>query len=132
MSGQGTTEVDFGAFPGSSWAKIAVTGQTGILSASHLVEAWIYPKATVDHSADEHLIETVKAIGGNIVDGVGFTIYAWNTSVISEPVLPMPGIGNTRGTVAGGRQTVARYNLPTSGGKGTRLYGKFTVAWVWN
>lgn len=77
MGAQGTTTLDFGAFPGKSDASIAVTGQTGILVGS-LVEGWLLPAATADHSADEHLVETIDIRAGNIVAGTGFTIYGIN------------------------------------------------------
>src|SRR2546421_13008992 len=109
----GTTTLDFGAFPGKSDASVAVTGQTGIVAGS-LVEAWIRPVATADHTADEHLLESIKVIAGNIVAGTGFTIYGVNTN----PVTEWP--------------TAADFNQPAGGaiGKGTRIYGQWTVAWV--
>ena len=114
MGAQGTTTVNFGAFPGGSDTSVAVTGQASILAGS-LVEAWIMPTATGDHTADEHLVETLKVMAGNVVAGTGFTIYAVNTSQLNEPLL------------ATGRTTVE-----SVGGQGTRLYGQFTVGWVWN
>lgn len=122
MGAQGTATLNFGAFPGSSDTSVAVTGQTSILSNS-LVEAWIYPVATADHTADEHWVETVKVDAGNVSAGVGFTIYGRNTNQINEPVVSL---------------TPSRTNLSSdqqyikAGGKGTSLYGQFTVAWVWN
>lgn len=74
MSGTGTALLDFGASPASD-ASVVVVGQSGILSASSLVEAWINYAATTDHTADEHLVEPLRVIAGSIVDGVGFTIY---------------------------------------------------------
>ena len=74
----GNATLDFGAFPGSSDTSVAVTGQTGITTSS-FVEAWLVPTATADHSADEHIVETIKVIAGNIVNGTGFTIYGVNT-----------------------------------------------------
>lgn len=97
MGAQGTAVVDFGAFPGSSDTSLVITGQTSI-SGSSLVEAWIVPVATVDHSADEHLIETIKVVAGEVVAGVGFTIRAINSNTLGE----------------------------------TRIYGQWTVGWVWN
>lgn len=115
MGAQGTTTIDFGAFPGKSDTSVAVTGQTGI-AADSLVEAWIRLEATADHSANEHMVETLKVTAGNIVAGTGFTIYGLNTSQLTEhtPEDP-PG-------------WMPRYG----GGKGTRIYGQWTVAWVWN
>lgn len=71
----GTTTVNFGAFPGSSDASIAVTGQAGIVSGS-IVNAHKRLIATADHSADEHFVEEWDVEAGNIVPGTGFTIYA--------------------------------------------------------
>jgi len=106
MSGTGTGALDFGAFPGSSDAALAITGQGGIVSGS-LVEAWIRPVATADHSADEHMVESIKVMAGNIVAATGFTIYGFNSNQLSEPASQ----GNA---------------------KETRIYGQWTVAWVWN
>lgn len=104
----GISTLDFGAFPGASDASVAVTGQSGIVSGS-LVEAWIRPVASADHSADEHMVETLKVFAGNIVAGTGFTIYGFNDSQLNEPVYARGG-----------------------GGRGTRLSGAWTIAWAWN
>jgi hypothetical protein len=108
----GQTTVNFGAFPGSSDTSVTITGQTSIASGSR-VFASITPVATADHSADEHVVETIDVYAGNIVAGTGFTIYAKNNSQLNEPVYLGRG---------GERQ---------GGGKGTRLYGQFTVNWQW-
>lgn len=128
MGAQGTVELDFGAFPGKSDASIAVTGQASIVAGS-LVEAWLRPVANSDRSADEHMLETVKVFAHSIVAGDGFTISGFNTSELNEPLAPFKGV---TGTIAGGLGSPPRDQLPTQGGQGTRLYGKFTVAWVWN
>lgn len=112
MATTGVATLDFGAFPGKSDASVDVTGQAGIVSGS-LVEAWIRPVATSDHSADEHMVETLKVVAGNIVAGTGFTIYGFNTSQLNEPVVPPGGD-------------------PPGGGVGTRIYGQWTCAWVWS
>lgn len=72
----GTALLDFGAPPGSDTATVAVTGQAAITAAS-FVEAWVaIPAAgTADHNADEHWVEELDVRAGNIVAGVGFTIY---------------------------------------------------------
>lgn len=90
---QGTTTVNFGAFPGSADASVVVSGQASILAGS-LVEAWIFPVATVDHSADEHWVDKPEVTAASVVAGAGFTIFA-------------NALNN-------------------------RLYGLYTVAWVWN
>jgi len=74
MGAQGTSDLDFGAFPGASDASVAVTGQAGIVAGS-LVEAWLRPVDTADHKADEHLLAQVEVTAGNIVGATGFTIY---------------------------------------------------------
>lgn len=115
--------MNFGAFPGASDASVAVTGQTGIASGS-LVEAWLLPAATADHTADEHLLETIKILAGNIVAGTGFTIYGINTSETFE------WDWSPNQIVAGGSQP-GYYGGPQIG-RGTRIYGAWSVAWVWN
>ena len=113
MGATGTSEVDFGAFPGASDTSVAVTGQTGIASGS-LVEAWIRPVASADHTADEHWVENIKIVAGNIVAGTGFTIYALNNT---------PGLG------AGSDAVDGRFGVtPTNS---SRLYGKWEVNWAW-
>lgn len=115
MATKGTATIDFGAFPGKSDASVAVTGQAGIVAGS-LVDAWIRPVATADHTADEHMLETISIFAGNIVAATGFTIYAFNNSQLHE--FPI----------------AADQNPPSGGqvGKGTRIYGLWTVAWVWD
>lgn len=74
MGAQGTAELDFGAHPGATHATVAVTGQAAILAGS-LVEAWVRPEATTDHSADEHTVENLIVKARDIVAGTGFTIH---------------------------------------------------------
>jgi hypothetical protein len=130
---QGTAQVDFGAFPGGSDASLAVASAT--IGAANLVEAWIFPAATTDHTVDEHLVESIKVVAGNVVAGVGFTIYAVNTSEINEPV-DYPPNANTVVTSTGGTAIAVKTAQPGAraygGGQGTRLYGKWNCGWVWN
>lgn len=107
----GTATLDFGVFPGASDTSVAVTGQGAIIAGS-LVEAWIRPVATSDHTADEHMVETFQVFAANISAGTGFTIYGFNTSQLHEPVDPPWSNG-------------------INGGKGTRIYGQWTIAWAW-
>ena len=72
----GSATVDFGsAIPGHGDATVDVTGQTSIVAGSKC-EAWVRVASSVDHSADEHAVESLEFAAGNIVAGVGFTIYA--------------------------------------------------------
>ena len=123
----GTAILDFGAFPGKSDASVAVTGQAAIVAGS-LVEAWLRPVATVDHTADEHMVETVKVVAGSIVAGTGFTIYGFNTSELNEPLEEAMKSDRAAASQAAAPQ---RPTTPTRGGKGTRIYGQWTVAWAW-
>lgn len=70
----GVATLSFGAKPGTDTATVAVTGQTGIVSGS-LVEAWIRPVDTSDHSVDEHRVEELQVVADTIVAGIGFTIF---------------------------------------------------------
>lgn len=115
MGAQGTATIDFGVFPGKSDASVAVTGQTGIASGS-LVEAWMFPVATGDHTADEHLVETIRVTAGNIVAGTGFTIYAFNTNQLVEDDGAARSVRCSK---------VSMFKEPM-------IYGQWTVAWVWN
>lgn len=72
FSGSGL--LDFGAFPGATDAQLVITGQTAILSGS-TVQAFLLPAATADHSIDEYWLDGPAVMAGNIVPGVGFTIY---------------------------------------------------------
>jgi len=126
---QGTTTVNFGAFPGSYDTSVAVA-QPAILGTS-LVEAWLYPVATADHSADEHLVEPIKVIAGNVVAGVGFTIYAFYDSDIYEQRVDEQAqhqSADIRDRLGG----LAVQDGIDNALKTARAYGQFTVAWVWN
>jgi hypothetical protein len=70
----GRTILDFGAAPGAPDARVQVIDQAGIVEGSQVL-AWLFPVATPDHSADEHVLEQLKIVAGQIVPGVGFTIF---------------------------------------------------------
>lgn len=113
MGASGTTIVDFGAFPGQSEASTVVSAPG--IAANSLVEAWIFPANTTDHSADEHRVETLSAMVDPtlIVPGISFTVSLVNSSQANEQASM---IGSQGGAV---------------GGIGTRIYGKWNVAWIW-
>jgi len=102
------------------------------------VEAWIRPVDTADHLADEHMVETLKVFAHTIVPGTGFTISGFNTSQVNEGL--NVGYGPARGGAGAVPNTAATSGaanridnqLPGQGGIGTRIYGQWTVAWVWN
>jgi len=116
MGATGTASIDFGAYPGATIASVAVTGQTGILSTS-LVEAWIRPADTTNHTHDEHLVDPPAIIAGSIVGGVGFTIYGVNQGGVPVPdavKIAPTGVLQEQGRIS---------PMPQ---------GVWSVAWVWN
>lgn len=150
MGAQGTATLNFGAFPGSYDTSVDVVA-TGVVSTS-LVEAWMHGgTATAEHSIDEHMVETVKVWAKYLSDG-NIRIYGFqNTEVFEKPAgigenqSPSPvdaaGVGvaaNYLGRVGGGGKgpvgTVASNNIspPDTTRRVPRIYGNFTVAWVWN
>jgi hypothetical protein len=113
MAGTGYTTLDFGAFPGAADTSVAVTGLAAIAAApTGFVEAWVYPTATSDHSADEHLVENIRVVAGTIIAGTGFTIYGY----ASTPDIPSDAIDGT---------------FSPKPRNGHRLYGQWTVAYAW-
>lgn len=113
MGAQGTAIVDFGAFPGKSDACVTVTGQTGLVAATSLAEAWLFG-STADHSEDEHMVEPLRVHVKSLVDNTGFTICLRNDNQITPTEVRPP--------------IKAKGEL----GVGTRIYGQWRVAWVWN
>ena len=135
MGSQGTTTVDFGAFPGKTDTSVAVTGQAGIIAGS-LVEAWLRPVDTADHTADEHMVEQIKVFAATIVAATGFTIYAFIDSTLTEPVVDAVQANSMQqatATAIANKNAQPGVGAQGGGGAGaTRLYGLYTVAWVWN
>jgi hypothetical protein len=82
----GLAVVDFGDFPGSTHASVAVAQQAEIPSDA-IVRAWIDRRATTDHSADEHTVERFVVTAGDVVAGTGFTIHV----VLQDTALPPSG-----------------------------------------
>src|SRR3990170_7196078 len=104
-------EIDFGAFPGTSHVVQTVSGQTNI-TADSIVQAEIFPKDTVDHSVDEHVVDPPHVVAGHpIVPGASFTLYGYNRDKT---------IG---GTQPGGRGA----GDEGYGGGDTLVYGKWFV-----
>ena len=133
----GTALLDFGVFPGTSDASLAITGQTDIVAGSS-VEAWIRPVATADHTVEEHLVETLRVFAANITAGVGFTIYGVNTSQLNEPSPPEPKpLFQLRTT---SNTAVLWTAMPADAGEGragdrtsngTRIWGLWSCSWAW-
>jgi len=72
MATQGTTTIDFGSGATDTQSTVVAASITG----GQLVEAWIFPTATASNTADNHWVDDIKVIAGNVQAGVGFTIYA--------------------------------------------------------
>lgn len=72
MSTQGTTTLTFGSGATDTSVTVASAG----ITSSNLVEAWIFPATTASNTVDNHWVENLTVVAGNIVNGVGFTIYA--------------------------------------------------------
>ena len=70
---KGSAQVDFGSSAASE-SSLAIAFPT--IALADTVEAWCVPVATADHSIDEHLMLPPRIVAGNVVPGVGFTIYA--------------------------------------------------------
>jgi hypothetical protein len=75
------------------------------------------------------MLETLKVFAANIVAGVGFTIYGFNSSEVNEGLSP-GGAGKTGGLAVAGAS--ANDGANRIGGIGTFLYGQWTVAWRWS
>ena len=136
MGAQGTTTVDFGAFPGKTDASATVIGQATIAAGS-LVEAFLWPVATADHSVDEHYMAAamLDVIAGEVVAGVGFTIriVVRELGIGGEP-RQSAGEGRTliRSATLLQNQTQGEFFTSKGGTETNRHYGAYTVAWVWN
>jgi hypothetical protein len=112
VGAQGIATLDFGAFPGTDHATVAVTGQAGIVAGS-LVEAWLRPETTADHTADEHMVESIEVFAADIIAGTGFTIHGQCTFHTRQSA----GFADLN--------PIEQENSP-------RLYGAWSVAWAWN
>jgi len=104
MGASGTVTLNFGGFPGAADAEVDVTGQSGIASGS-VVEAWLLPAVTADHTVDEHVVETIKVVAKDIVAGVGFTIFGFATDAHEQHTAEATTADN--------------------------IYGAWNVGWAW-
>lgn len=77
-TGLGTATIDFGSFPGSNEASVAVTGQ-GAISATSKADAYVMGDDTTgDHDASDHRYFDMLCglTCGTPTAATGFTIYA--------------------------------------------------------
>lgn len=126
--GSGTSVVDFGS-SGALDASVTVTGQTAILAGS-LVYCWIKPEATADHSADEHLVESIRVYATDIIAGTGFTLRAFaGSELVSPPLYARLARFSGTGQDAGPGQAARQAFNP--GGKTPLLSGRFSIGWLY-
>lgn len=69
---------DFGGFPGAASADAQVENQPGV-EADSIVRCWIAPADTADHTADEHVVESIDVRCSRVRAGRGFTLTAFST-----------------------------------------------------
>jgi hypothetical protein len=119
MGAQGLAEVDFGAHPGAVEKEMDVA-TAGVISSS-LVEAWLVPDATTDHTVDEHVAmgDSLHVQGRYLSDGnIRIRVAPRQQQFMDERPSGEQAQTQTRG-VKSGPQTV-------------KTYGKWSVGWVWN
>ncbi len=77
----GTAIIDFGNYPGSNEATIAITGLTNILSTSIVILEIPADATSVDHTASDHRYFTTFAnlTSSTPITGFGFAIYSTST-----------------------------------------------------
>jgi len=77
-SATGTATLNFGAFPGSQEASVAITGQAAITATSKAEAFFMADDSTTDHSVNDHRYVGLFArlICGTPTAGTGFTIHA--------------------------------------------------------
>lgn len=87
-SGSGSTAtgvLNFGSFPGSSVTSVDIVA-VGVISTS-VINAWIRPVASADHTDIDHVAAPMRVIGKYLSDG-NIRVYGINTNdVIPPPVL---------------------------------------------
>lgn len=83
-SGQGTAIIDFGSYPGSNEASVAVTGQTTISATSKAESFIMADDTTADHTANDHKYAPIfiTPTCGTPVAATGFTIYGRSTEIM--------------------------------------------------
>ena len=84
----GTATIDFGAWPGSNEASIAVSDASIVTGAN--TEAYVMGDSTTsDHTANDHKYFAALAglSAGTVVNATGFTIYARSTEKLEGTFL---------------------------------------------
>ena len=118
LPASGVATLDFGAFPGSASPALVVAA-ADVADPNAVLDAWIIPVATVDHTADEHAADPPRVIATNTTPGTSITIYGF-PSGRDLPVPPGTPFGNT----ANSQMPVAQQQLMP--------VGKWSVAWAFS
>jgi hypothetical protein len=91
----GVATINFGAFPGSPSAQ-AIVALSGPANPNAVVQAWIEPIATADHSADEHSADppavSAQIVGSTIVINAAASGRDWPT----PPATPFGNLANSQ------------------------------------
>ena len=110
----GLATVNFGAFPGAQSAQTTIA-LSGPANPSAVVDVWIEPIATADHSADEHAVDpplvSAQIVGSNLVINAFASGRDW-------PTPPGTPFGNP-----------ANSQMPTSCQQ-PQPYGLWSVGWA--
>lgn len=82
MTGTGTAEISFGAFPGSNEASVVVSS-SGVTAGTH-VEAWVMGgDTTASHTAQDHRYFPVFAALTTEAASGSFTVYGRSTQKLT-------------------------------------------------
>jgi len=117
MGATGTATINFGSFPGSNVAFVDVVA-AGVISTS-LIEAWIRPATTVDHTDADHVVAPMKVVGVFLSAG-NIRIYGINQNDVIPPLELQPAARATLRT----NVRLARQNSPM-------FVGQYDVNWAW-
>ena len=124
MSTQGTAVLDFGAFPGSNVAYVDVA-TVGVVATS-LIEAWIRPAASADHTDTDHVAAPMKVVAQYVSDG-NIRIYGINQNDVLPPLELQRQQKDQRAPLAALRPKQNAQRTPSP-----MFVGQFNVSWVWN
>lgn len=72
---QGTAVLNFGLASGNNDSMASVDVSDATIQANSVPFAWLSLSPTSDHSLDEVIVDPPDIMAGNVVAGVGFTIY---------------------------------------------------------
>ena len=111
----GVAVLDFGAFPGQPMASVVVTSPD-VSDPNAELDTWVIPVATVDHTADEHVVDGPAVVAAYTTPGTSFTI----TGYQNAKTIPVPP-----GTPFGGDNS-----QQPIGQRQINPYGKWSIAWA--